>query len=124
MAKDDYDVVVFRILVLYAIFKGKQIFDQHIFLKVISKVEEDYLYRVLEMMQSEGLIEGLQFRKAWGGAVILINDLDDISITSDGIHYLLENSRMKKVRMKKVKDFLSGQTGAIASLIQLVFTVV
>ena len=37
MAKDDYDAVVFRILVyLYAIFKGKQIFDQHIFLKVIS----------------------------------------------------------------------------------------
>ncbi|MDY4064954.1 MAG: YjcQ family protein [Ligilactobacillus agilis] len=120
MAKDDYDVVVFRILVyLYAIFKGEQIFDQHIFLKVISKVEEEYLYRVLEMMQSEGLIEGLQFKKAWGGVVILINDLDDISITSDGIHYLLENSRMKKV-----KDFLSGQTGAIASLIQLVFTVV
>ena len=120
MAKDDYDVVVFRILAyLYAIFKGKQIFDQRIFLKVISKVEEDYLYRVLEMMQSKGLIEGLQFKKAWGGAVILINDLDDISITSDGIHYLLENSRMKKV-----KDFLSGQMGAIASLIQLVCTVV
>ena len=57
MAKDDYDVVVFRILVyLYAIFKGKQIFDQHIFLKVISKVEEDYLYRVLEMMRSKSLI--------------------------------------------------------------------
>lgn len=90
-----------------------------LFLKVISKVEEDYLYRVLEMMQSKGLIEGLQFKKAWGGVVILINDLDDISITSDGIHYLLENSRMKKV-----KDFLSGQMGAIASLIQLVFTVV
>lgn len=63
MVKDDYDVVVFRILVLYAIFKGKQIFDRHIFLNVISKVEEDYLYRVLEMMQSEGLIEGVQFRK-------------------------------------------------------------
>ena len=64
MAKDDYDVVVFRILVyLYAIFKGKQIFDQHIFLKVISKVEEDYLYRVLEMMQSKGLMKDCSLKR-------------------------------------------------------------
>ncbi len=104
MAKDDYDVVVFRIVVyLYSVFKGKQNFRQNVFLKEVSRIDE-------------GLIEGLHFCRAWGNVRILVNDLADISITSDGIDYLLENNRMRKI-----KEFLLNQSGTMAGLIEMVF---
>ena len=53
MAKDDYDVVVFRILFyLYSVFKGKQNFRQNVFLKEVSRIDEEYLKRVLAMMKA------------------------------------------------------------------------
>ncbi|WP_288551968.1 YjcQ family protein [uncultured Ligilactobacillus sp.] len=116
MAKDDYDVVVFRILVyLYSVFKGKQNFRQNVFLKEVSRIDEEYLKRVLAMMSDEGLIEELHFCRAWGNVRILVNDLADMSITSDGIHYLLENNRMRKI-----KEFLLNQSGTMAGLIEMV----
>lgn len=70
MAKDDYDVVVYRMLVyLYAVLKHKIIFEDATFRQAVRKnVESDeYFTSILRMMKEENLIEGLSFERAWGG---------------------------------------------------------
>lgn len=68
MVKDDYDVVVFRILVyLYAIFKGKQVFDRHIFLNVISKIWQIYIYL---------------YKRCFTNCITVVHKKDDKLITS------------------------------------------
>jgi len=120
MAKDDYDVVVFKILTyLYGCMKRKFLFNKAVFEKLIEKqnVQEEYLAAILRMMTSEGLIEGLVFTKAWGNTYIIANDYSDMSITANGIRYLNENSGMAKAR-----KVLSESTGIIGELIKIVFT--
>ena len=81
MAKDDYDVIVFKILTyLYALLKGKEIFDQAKYDKAISKkdINEEYLLRVYKMMSDEGLIEELAFKRAWGQDLIALFDESDM----------------------------------------------
>lgn len=100
MAKDDYDVILYRILVyLYACMKRKIIFDDDTFKESVRKnVKNDqYFYSILEMAQEEGYIDGLLFKKAWGQDKILMSDLADARITQDGIRYLCENGRMAKI---------------------------
>ncbi|MCD8115945.1 MAG: YjcQ family protein [Oscillospiraceae bacterium] len=61
MAKDDYDVLVYKIIVyLYACMKRKIIFDEAVFFKTVGRgeVSEDYFTDVLRLMQDEKLIEG------------------------------------------------------------------
>ena len=113
MAKDDYDVIAYRILTyLYACLKRKIIFDDTAFRAAVKKnVESDeYFTSVLKMMQDEGLIRGLLITKAWGGDYILSSDLRDAEITADGIHYLKENSTMKKTgeMLKDAADIIAG----------------
>ncbi|MGI6206231.1 MAG: YjcQ family protein [Anaerovoracaceae bacterium] len=118
MAKDDYDVVVFKILTyLYACLKRKTLFDDAAFKQVIDKqnVADEYLTDILHMMDEEGLITGLNFTKPWAGTYILLNDFCDMKITQAGIHYLKENSGMAKV-----KDTLENSTGLIGELIKMV----
>lgn len=100
MAKDDYDVIVYRVLTyLYACMKHKIIFEDETFQAAAKKnVESDEYFRaVLHMMQEEKLIRGLVFKRAWGGEYLLGSDLRDAEITAEGIHYLKENGTMKKV---------------------------
>lgn len=118
MAKDDYDVIVYRVLVyLYACLKRKIIFDETTFQATVRKnIENDeYFTSVLEMMQKEGLIEGLVFTKAWGGLVILASDIEDARITAEGIHYLKENSTMNKIgeNLKDAVDIIASLASAI-----------
>lgn len=115
MAKDDYDVLVYKILVyLYACMRRKALFTKEGFAHAIQKdkIDEDYLTDVLRMMQGEGLIEGLTFVRAWGQVYILASGMDDISITSSGIRYLKENAASKQV-----KQALLDAIDPIASLI-------
>ena len=100
MAKDDYDVIVYRVLIyLYACKKRRIIFEEVTFNEAVRKnVENDlYFYDVLNMMQEEGLIRGLAFAKAWGGDKILLSPISDAEITVTGIHYLQDNDTMKRV---------------------------
>ena len=100
MAKDDYDVIVFKILVyLYAVTKGKEIFIQQKYDKAIDRknINEEYLLRVYQMMSDEGLIKNAKFTSAWGGDLIPLFAESDLMITAKGIHYLEENDKMKKV---------------------------
>lgn len=101
MAKDDYDVIVFKVLLyFYACLKHDIKYDKNTFEKAIGlkEISEDYFMQILYMMKSEELIEGISFTKAWGGEKILLNDFSDIAITFNGIHYLKDNSTMQKVK--------------------------
>jgi len=102
MAKDDYDVIVYRILVyLYACKKRKIIFEDGTFNEAVRRnVENDqYFFDVLSMMQEEGLVRGLFFQKTWGGDRLLLSPISDAEITVAGIHYLQDNDKMKRVGM-------------------------
>ena len=117
MAKDDYDVIVYKILLyFYAVMKRKIQYERETFEKVISKsgISDEYLVDILRMMQDEGLIEGVKVMKAWGNDSILISEFSDISITADGIHHLKDNTTMKKIGKA-----LSEAPGLIASLIAI-----
>lgn len=101
MAKDDYDVIVFKILTyLYACLKKKINFDIDTFNKTISfkSLDEDYFAEILMMMSEDGLIKGYVYKTAWGGNVIPLSDISDIKITSKGIRYLSDNSKMKEIK--------------------------
>lgn len=118
MAKDDYDVIVFKILTyLYACLKGKVNFGKDAYYKIIGKenINEQYLYQIYRMMVSEGLIENAKFTRAWGNEYILISDEADLQITANGIHYLKNNNSMKEVG----KYLLEG-VELISKLISLV----
>ena len=118
MAKDDYDVLVYKILLYYyAVLKRKVIFDNAAFDELISKAEIsiEYLYDIIRMMQDEELIEGAVLKIAWGQDSLLANNLSDIRITAAGIRYLKDNSKMKEVG-----KLLSGVPGLVASLIGIV----
>ena len=112
MAKDDYDVIVYRVLVyLYACLKGKIMFEKVTFDAAVMKDidNEGYIERVLQLMQEEGLIQGLTFVKAWGDEVILTSDISEAQIMPAGIHYLQENAKMKAVgeKLKAAVDMIA-----------------
>lgn len=118
MAKDDYHVIVYKILLyLYAVLKRKIVFDKKSFDAVLSKstTSEEYLMDVIRMMQDEGLIKGACFTKVWGHEYVMASDISEITITPAGIAYLEENTMMKKVG-----SMLKEMPGMVSSLINIV----
>ena len=101
MAKDEYDRLVCTILVfLYARLKKKEKKSPEDYLIPMTKdfpIDTDYFNFVLLSMVDEGYITGPKAIRAWGGEIVRMIDIDDIRITPDGIHYLSESDRMKKV---------------------------
>lgn len=120
MAKDDYNVILYKILVyLYACMKRRIMFDERTFRETISKNagSDEYLVSILYMAQRDGLIDGLAFQTAWGKTRILPSDLRDAEITSKGIEYLTENSMMQKVG-KALRESVDA-IAELANIIQL-----
>lgn len=98
MAKDDYDVLVFKILTyLYRKLKDGYCDDTYLFpLTNDFPVQEDYFVMIFEELEDKQLIKGFKVIKAWGGDIACY-DLSKARITGDGIAYLRDNSRMRKV---------------------------
>lgn len=122
MAKDDYDVLVFKILTyLYACFKRKCSFEQVVFYKTLlpGDLAPEYLTDILRCMCDEGYITGLHFVRAWGGEYVLANGPEDMRITPAGIHYLKDNSKMQKIK----NAILDAAPGMLAELVKLAFPV-
>lgn len=114
MARDDYNVIVFKILVyLYAVMKNNRIFNQVEFDKAIGRkaINEEYLLRVYKMMEDEGLIKNALFSRAWGNDLIPLFEEKELSITAQGIRYLEDNDKMKEVG-----QFLKGNVDTIIKL--------
>ena len=121
MAKDDYDVILYRLLIyLYACKKRKIIFEEITFQEAVRKnVENDqYFYDILEMAQGEGLIKNAIFTKAWGGDKVPLFAMHELEITANGIRYLKENSGMKKVSemLKTAGDIIAKLASIIGIL--------
>lgn len=120
MVRDDYDYIVFRILTYpYGCFQRKYCFNKVVFEKEISQtsrgIPEEYTIGILQGMKEEGLIENLNFVRAWGNEYILASDIDDARITPAGIRYLKENSKMEKV-----KTTLKDAPGVVSELVRIV----
>lgn len=104
MAKDDYSVIVLKILgYLYGCLKeaikpnNETLSPYCVLFRVKGKaINEPYWNEVLYMMTQEGLIEGLGFQGAWGPGRICFSDMEDCRITPKGIQHLEENSSMRK----------------------------
>ena len=59
MAKDDYNVIVYKVLLyLYACKQRKIVFDTNVFLATVGadSINMEYFVDVLRMMQEDGLI--------------------------------------------------------------------
>ena len=119
MAKDDYNVISYKVLAyLYGIFKRKIAYDQTVFRKLISldDINEQYFSDVLRNLQTEGYIERLHFTKACGNEYILTSEYSDMFITHKGIQYLSDNSTMKQIKEKLINN-----VELIGSLIKTIF---
>lgn len=98
MAKDDYDVIVFKILTyLYRKLKNK--YEDETYLYPLTNdfpINEGYFLSILEDLEEKKYVKHLKLTKAWGGDIVGY-DLSKLTITGDGITYLRDNSRMRKL---------------------------
>lgn len=96
MAKDDYFVLVYKLLeILYAMLKkGKVITDDE--LKELSDgLPQEYWEYILKSLDKEGYITGIiPIYSLNGNSIKIIN----LQITPKGIEYLQDNSKMKKAK--------------------------
>ena len=96
MAKDDYHVVIFRIMkYLYQRLKKGEPVEPEMLLcdGKLCQINESYWRYILISMQEEGLIRGLKKGKGQAGYDQLEDQLKDIQITPKGID-VLSDSRM------------------------------
>lgn len=119
MARDDYDVLVFKILTyFYGVLKRKIAYTDASFKSAIkfNDISEEYLYDVIYMMQEDGYINGMAFEKVWGNNRIAVGDFSYIRISSKGIDYIQNNSNMHKI-----KEYFLEHPELITSLITALF---
>lgn len=100
MAKDDYHVVVYKILAyLYVKLKAGEKVDAKL-LEADSNylnINKIYWTYIIENLHNQGLVSGVVINKVWGGDISLI-DIKDIMITPKGIEYLTDNSFLNKAK--------------------------
>lgn len=100
MAKDEYYVIVCKILVfLYKKLKGKEQRTNIEYIAPLTKdfpIDEEYLRYVIEKMNEKGFVEKVTVVKAWGEETIRV-DYDKMRITPEGIDYLKDNGTMQKL---------------------------
>lgn len=109
MAKNDYFVMVYRILTyLYEMFKAGERPDIEMFSPEALGISNGYWTNIMESMSDDGYIKGIIPVPRVGGAPGV--KIADIKITSKGIEYLQENSTMQKTKnfLKEVKDIIPG----------------
>lgn len=112
----DYDKFCFKVLTyLNAVCRRKIVFDDNTFKKAIGIENESELAFMLHLMMDGGLIDGLAITKAWGNVYIIASDLSTLTITHQGMMFLLENSTMVKL-----KTFFLGHIELITDLIKFI----
>lgn len=101
MAKDDYEVIVCKILIyFYRKLKGKLSEDDlNYYLNPNTKqlpVSESYFYSVMTDLVEMEFIAGVTIQREWGGEVVNISTGNG-RITLKGVEYLRSNSTMRKI---------------------------
>ena len=107
MAKDDYFVLVYKLLtILYTTLKnGKVVTDSE--LKELSEgLPLDYWEYILKSLGEDGYITGVKPISSLSGNSIKITTLQ---ITPKGIEYLQDNSKMKKAKevLKNIPQWIA-----------------
>ena len=113
MARDDYFVFVYKILIyLYDCLKcGKEIDFEY--LQPLTKdfpIEKVYFNYIIENVYKSGYIEGVMLVPIPGLAQSGIKYTKSIRITPKGIEYLLDNSMMSRAKdfLKSIKETVTG----------------
>ena len=109
MPKDDYFKIVYVILTeLYHCKKKNENIDLRNISSARFQIPEGYLLDILSDMREEGYVKGFEILNSKTGRYIM--SLEDITITMQGIEYLQDNSKMKKVAeaLKTIKDIVPG----------------
>ena len=109
MAKNDYHVIVCRILAyLYACLKSGIDPEKEELLPTRLEIEPKYWLYIMENLQKQGYISGVYIRQLLGGMPSI--RLDDIAITPDGIEYLESNSAIERAKnfLKTLKEITPG----------------
>lgn len=108
MANDDYFRILYVILTeLYEAKKrGKKINLDNISPQRF-KIAESYWLDIVEEATGKGYIKGALIWKTKTGRMVA--GIENMTITMDGIEYLQDNSKMKKVyeALKELKDWTS-----------------
>lgn len=109
MARDDYHVVVYKILsYLYQCLKrGDKVnaaLLQHD--SPMLKINQSYWEYIIYNLHTEGYINGIALIPIDGREYPFIHELDKVNVTPKGIEYLCDNSFMEKAKqfLKDVKE--------------------
>ena len=118
MAKDDYYVIVYKILAyLYKQLKNGQPIEKEMLIHNgrLFTINETYwvyadvfcrmLVYIFQNMLDQGFIRGINNSRAAGGFYIA-EQLEECEITPEGIGYLCDNNLMEKAKrfLKDIKD--------------------
>lgn len=109
MAKDDYFVLVYRILkYLYGCFKDGERPVKEMFGAEALGINNRYWVNIMESLSEEGYIRGVTVKVYRGGMKNLM--MGDVRITEKGIEFLEDNSKMKQAVefLKTAKDIIPG----------------
>lgn len=108
MAKDDYHVIVYKILAyLYTCLKEDKKIDPDMLMfdGKLFQINQQYWVYILYHLVQDGYITGLNNIKSGNGYYIK-GQLQDCEITPKGIDYLCENSLLEKAKqfLKDIKE--------------------
>lgn len=99
MAKDDYYVIVAKVLVfLYKRLKKRDTRAVEEYVQPLTEdfpIDGDYFQYVIEKLLERGYVERVSIVRAWGGDIVRM-DVSKMRITPDGIDYLRENNTVRK----------------------------
>lgn len=102
MAKDDYYVIVAKILVfLYKRLKKKTTTAVETYIVPMTgdfPIDEEYLQYVIEKLLEKGYVERVLITHAWGGDIVGMN-ISKMRITPEGIDHLRENNIIRKAAL-------------------------
>jgi hypothetical protein len=108
MAKDDYYVIVYRVLTyLYNQLKSGEVVDVEKMTPEWLGIPETYWEYIFETLSEQGYIRNMAFETDMLGTHLR----DDISISPDGISFLHENSTIAKV-----KNSIKGLTDIVGNI--------
>jgi len=104
MAKDDYFVIVYRLLkYLYDCLKRSKTPNMEVLDADFFSIKEPYWEYIVRNLYTEGYISGIVLFPVLGRSEKAVKITPDIKITPKGIQYIEENSVFQKVK-EAVKD--------------------
>jgi len=112
MARDDYFVIVYKILAyLYECLKNDSKPDIYFVLQADTyNISENYFEYIFYELQKDNYIEGVKFIPIQNKIRYGIKITPDIMITPKGIEYLQENSMLSKAKniIKELNEIIPG----------------